>query len=91
MPCKSGIIPSIDFTKWAEYGHDYAPHDYVSVQFNLIEGKGRFNANYIFLLECDQRNPEYSGKLQEKVKLLLLIKLEKEKSKWAEGANMIIF
>ncbi|XP_055300072.1 peroxidase [Sitodiplosis mosellana] len=28
VPCKSGIIPSIDLTKWAEYAPDYAPHQY---------------------------------------------------------------
>ncbi|KAL5282648.1 HPX5 family protein [Megaselia abdita] len=31
VPCKSGIIPSIDLSKWADYlSTDYAPHHYVS-------------------------------------------------------------
>lgn len=29
VPCKSGVIPTIDLTKWADYGQDYAPHQYV--------------------------------------------------------------
>lgn len=40
MPCKSGILPTIDLTKWADYGQEYAPHQYVikkkKIKFNLI-------------------------------------------------------
>lgn len=39
VPCKSGIIPSIDLTKWADYGQDYSPHQYVSIsEFTLKKG-----------------------------------------------------
>lgn len=40
MPCKSGIIPSIDLSKWADFGHDGSPHQYVSILFlfgNCVE------------------------------------------------------
>lgn len=32
VPCKSGIIPSIDLTKWADYDQ-YSPHQYVRSNF----------------------------------------------------------
>uniref|UniRef100_A0A182FMI6 Uncharacterized protein n=1 Tax=Anopheles albimanus TaxID=7167 RepID=A0A182FMI6_ANOAL len=29
VPCKSGILPSIDLSKWADYGHEtHSPHQY---------------------------------------------------------------
>lgn len=44
VPCKSGIIPSIDLTKWADYGQEYSPHQYVRMHFH---SKG-INFDFIF-------------------------------------------
>uniref|UniRef100_A0A1B0F069 Uncharacterized protein n=1 Tax=Phlebotomus papatasi TaxID=29031 RepID=A0A1B0F069_PHLPP len=43
VPCKSGIIPSIDLTKWADYGHspDYSPHQYPFFANNYLGFKRR--------------------------------------------------
>lgn len=37
VPCKAGIIPSIDLSKWADYNQgQYSPNQYVSkLVFNL--------------------------------------------------------
>lgn len=29
VPCKSGIIPTMDLTKWADYGPEIEPHQFV--------------------------------------------------------------
>lgn len=40
VPCKSGIIPSIDLTKWADYDQ-YSPHQYVRSNIFFLPGERR--------------------------------------------------
>lgn len=37
VPCKSGIIPTIDLTKWADYPTGLDPHQFVIKVFQIIQ------------------------------------------------------
>lgn len=60
VPCKSGVIPTIDLTKWADYGvaAEYAPQQYVifirlSIISFLVNGLklGIDSSLFFFVLE----------------------------------------